>query len=90
MIHDADALMFPRGCGLRKVMRCQLKRLIVLKPSQLVNFAFGCPYVAHQSFLLCTILMHFGLQETHLIGCFLGANVAGYYRSVGVLLGSES
>ena len=34
--------------------------------------------------------MHFGLQKTHVIGCFLGANVAVYYRSVRVRLGDES
>ena len=34
--------------------------------------------------------MHFGLQETHVIGCFLSANVAVYYHSVRVQLGGES
>ena len=34
--------------------------------------------------------MHFGLQETHVIGSFLGANVAVYYCSVRVQFGVES
>ena len=54
------------------------------------TYAFGYLYVVHQSFLLCTIQMHFGLQETHVIGCFLGAHVAVYYRSVRVQWGGES
>ena len=40
--------------------------------------------------MLCTIQMHFGLQETHVIGCFLGSDVAVYHRSVRVQLGGES
>ena len=36
--------MFPRGCGLRKQMRCQLKRLTVLKFCRLVNSVLALVY----------------------------------------------
>ena len=58
--------------------------------AQLPMRMHGYRYVVHQSFLLCTIQMHFGMQETPVIGCFLGANVAVHYLSLRVQLGAES
>ena len=31
---------------------------------------FGYRYAVHESFLLCTIQIHFGLQETHFLAVF--------------------
>ena len=54
------------------------------------TYAFEYLYAVYESFLLCTYQMHFGPQDTHVIGCFLGSNVVVCCRSVGVRLGAKS